>query len=178
MLQNRTPTPQRSQRLKRAKLRQRLRQLQLQLLPKLPRLSPMALGRTHTTGISLMTSILMTYGIVTCSLGVRHKQQQVFHHSARHQNLTVPKIHEETGASVSTKGTWYPDRSKATERDPPLYLHIAATTPEMLQKAIGKVNELINMDLGSLVEEKKDRRGERVRTLIPPCNFFSWLFTA
>lgn len=72
------------------------------------------------------------------------------------------QIHEETGASVSTKGTWYPDRSKATDRDPPLYLHIAANTQEILQKAIDKVNELIDTDLGSLVEDKKDRQRERV----------------
>jgi hypothetical protein len=63
---------------------------------------------------------------------------------------------------VSTKGTWYPDRSKATDRDPPLYLHIAANTQEILQSAITKVKELIDMDLGSLVEDKKDRQRERV----------------
>lgn len=33
----------------------------------------------------------------------------------------------------------------------------------MLQKAIDKVNELIAMDMGSLVEDKKDRLRERVR---------------
>ena len=33
----------------------------------------------------------------------------------------------------------------------------------MLQKAIDKVNELIAMDMGSLVEDKKDRMRERVR---------------
>ncbi|KAH9926778.1 uncharacterized protein B0H18DRAFT_954660 [Fomitopsis serialis] len=74
---------------------------------------------------------------------------------------TQTQINEDTGASVSTKGVWYPDRSKATERDPPLYLHISATSQEMLQKAIDKVNELIAMDMGSLVEDKKDRTRER-----------------
>ena len=73
------------------------------------------------------------------------------------------QIHEETGASVSTKGVWYPDRAKATEKDPPLYLHISANTKEMLQKAIDKVNELIAIDMGSLVEEKGRR--EKVRLL-------------
>jgi hypothetical protein len=58
---------------------------------------------------------------------------------------------------------WYPDRSKATEKDPPLYLHIAATTKEILQNAIEKVNELIALDMGSLVEDKKDRLREKVR---------------
>ena len=65
---------------------------------------------------------------------------------------------------MSTKGTWYPDRSKATDRDPPLYLHIAANTQEILEKATAKVRELIDTDLGSLVEDKKDRQRERVRT--------------
>ncbi|RDB18438.1 Uncharacterized protein C30D11.14c [Hypsizygus marmoreus] len=74
---------------------------------------------------------------------------------------TQTQINEETGASVSTKGVWYPDRSKATDKDPPLYLHIAAATPEILQKAIVKVNELIAFDLGSLVEDKKDRLREK-----------------
>ncbi|KZT10250.1 uncharacterized protein LAESUDRAFT_644654 [Laetiporus sulphureus 93-53] len=74
---------------------------------------------------------------------------------------TQTQIHEETGASISTKGVWYPDRSKATEKDPPLYLHISATTQEILQSAIDKVNELISMDMGSLVEDKKDRMRER-----------------
>ncbi|KAG1795557.1 hypothetical protein EV424DRAFT_1447044 [Suillus variegatus] len=74
---------------------------------------------------------------------------------------TQTDIHEDTGASVSTKGVWYPDRSKATEKDPPLYLHLSASSKEMLQKAIDKVNELIAVDLGPLVEDKKDRLREK-----------------
>jgi len=77
------------------------------------------------------------------------------------KGTTQAQIHEETGASVSTKGVWYPDRTKATERDPPLYLHIAANNREMLQSAIDKVNELIAIDLGPLVEDKKDRLREK-----------------
>ncbi|KAI0777239.1 hypothetical protein BD413DRAFT_468139 [Trametes elegans] len=77
------------------------------------------------------------------------------------KGATQQQIHDETGASVSTKGVWYPDRSKATEKDPPLYLHISATSKEMLDKAIGKVNDLINMDMGSLVEDKSSRVRER-----------------
>ncbi|KAF9456326.1 hypothetical protein BDZ94DRAFT_1177953 [Collybia nuda] len=74
---------------------------------------------------------------------------------------TQDQIHEETGASVATKGVWYPDRSKATEKDPPLYIHISAHTKEILQTAIDKVNELIAIDMGSLVENKSDRPRER-----------------
>ncbi|KAF9224167.1 hypothetical protein BS17DRAFT_880164 [Gyrodon lividus] len=74
---------------------------------------------------------------------------------------TQADIHEETGASVSTKGVWYPDRSKATEKDPPLYLHLSASSRETLQKAVDKINELLAVDLGSLVEDKKDRLREK-----------------
>jgi hypothetical protein len=38
-----------------------------------------------------------------------------------------------------------------------------APTAEVLKKAIDKVNELISVDLGSLVEDKKDRMREKVR---------------
>ena len=75
------------------------------------------------------------------------------------------QIHEETGASITTKGVWYPDRSKATDRDPPLYLHVTANTEETLKKAVDKINDLINTDLGPLVEDKKDRVRERVRDM-------------
>ena len=75
------------------------------------------------------------------------------------------QIHDETGASVSTKGVWYPDRSKATEKDPPLYLHISATSKEMLDKAVAKINELMALDMGPLVEDKTSRVRERVRVL-------------
>ncbi|KAK1233495.1 hypothetical protein PQX77_003350 [Marasmius sp. AFHP31] len=77
------------------------------------------------------------------------------------KSSTQQDIHDETGASVSTKGVWYPDRSKATERDPPLYLHVMANTKETLQKAIDKINELMSLDMGSLVEDKKDRMREK-----------------
>ncbi|KAL4266684.1 KH domain containing protein RIK/BLOM7 [Pleurotus pulmonarius] len=74
---------------------------------------------------------------------------------------TQAQINEETGASVSTKGIWYPDRSKATDKDPPLYLHISASSQEMLDNAVEKINELIAVDLGPLVEDKKDRLREK-----------------
>ncbi|KAG8221115.1 hypothetical protein J3R82DRAFT_2642 [Butyriboletus roseoflavus] len=77
------------------------------------------------------------------------------------KGLTQSEIHEETGASVSTKGVWYPDRSKATEKDPPLYLHLSASTRDVLQKAIDRINDLISIDLGPLVEDKKDRLREK-----------------
>lgn len=36
----------------------------------------------------------------------------------------------------------------------------------MLEKATDKVNELISLDMGSLVEDKKDRLRERVSFLL------------
>ncbi|ELU44376.1 hypothetical protein AG1IA_01593 [Rhizoctonia solani AG-1 IA] len=85
--------------------------------------------------------------------------------STQQQVSLAHSIHSETDASVTTKGVWYPDKSKATEKDPPLYLHISAATQEVLNKAIEKVNELINTDMGSLLEDRKrdDRGRERVR---------------
>ncbi|KAF9233847.1 hypothetical protein BU15DRAFT_90194 [Melanogaster broomeanus] len=74
---------------------------------------------------------------------------------------TQSEINEQTGASVSTKGVWYPDRTKATEKDPPLYLHLSASSREMLQQAIDRINDLISVDLGPLVEDKKDRTREK-----------------
>jgi hypothetical protein len=49
------------------------------------------------------------------------------------------QIGGDTGASIVTKGIWLPDKSKATAQDPPLYLHIAASSQEMLDKAVGMV---------------------------------------
>ncbi|GJJ10534.1 hypothetical protein Clacol_004761 [Clathrus columnatus] len=74
---------------------------------------------------------------------------------------TQQQIHDETGAYITTKGVWYPDKSKATEKDPPLYLHVAASTQEVLDRAVEKIHELIALDLGSLVDDKKDRRERR-----------------
>lgn len=77
------------------------------------------------------------------------------------KSSTQSEIQEDTGTSISTKGVWYPDRSKATERDPPLYLHLSASSKPQLQNAIDKINELISLDLGPLVEDKKDRLREK-----------------
>ena len=85
--------------------------------------------------------------------------------------IFMSQIHDETGASVTTKGVWYPDRAKATDKDPPLYLHISASSKAQMDDAIAKVNELMAMELGSLVEDKKDMRRERVRMLLFPTKY-------
>ncbi|KAG8826425.1 hypothetical protein FRC17_008259 [Serendipita sp. 399] len=71
------------------------------------------------------------------------------------KGATQQEIYAETSASVTTKGVWYPDKSKATEKDPPLYLHVSATTQEILDKAVKRINELIAADLGPLVEDRR-----------------------
>ena len=59
---------------------------------------------------------------------------------------------------MTTRGKYYPDTALATERDPPLYLHIAAQTYAALERASRMVQELIDRDLGSLVDERRFRR--------------------
>ncbi|KAJ6485648.1 hypothetical protein C8R45DRAFT_829396 [Mycena sanguinolenta] len=71
---------------------------------------------------------------------------------------TQQQIREEAGGSVSTKGVWYPDRTKATDRDPALYLHVTARSAEILQKTIDVINQYIAIDMGSLVEDKKKEK--------------------
>ncbi|PLW06430.1 hypothetical protein PCANC_23551 [Puccinia coronata f. sp. avenae] len=85
---------------------------------------------------------------------------------------TQAEIQAETGCSVTTKGQWYPDRTKALDRDPPLYLHLTATSQEILDKGIAKVNELIEQDLGPLTEapfvhQRRERREPRERQKWP-----------
>ncbi|KAK7031606.1 Kh domain-containing protein [Favolaschia claudopus] len=71
---------------------------------------------------------------------------------------TQQQIKEEAGGSVSTKGVWYPDRTKATDKDPALYLHVTARSSEILKKTLDTINEYIAIDMGSLVEDKKKEK--------------------
>lgn len=73
---------------------------------------------------------------------------------------TQTQLHQDTGASVTTKGTWYPDKSMATPNDPPLYLHISASTRETLDKAIEAINELMAQDVPQLTEDRHQKRLE------------------
>ena len=74
---------------------------------------------------------------------------------------TQDELHQETGARVYTKGTWYPDKSLARPNDPPLYLHITADTRESLDRAVARVNELMAQDLPPLLDDRLHRREER-----------------
>ncbi|KAK9236505.1 hypothetical protein V1525DRAFT_346013 [Lipomyces kononenkoae] len=59
---------------------------------------------------------------------------------------TQAMIKTETGADVTTRGRYYPDPSQATEKEPPLYLHITSLTKEGLEKAVTIVENLMAKD--------------------------------
>lgn len=68
---------------------------------------------------------------------------------------------------MRTKGVWYPDKTKATDKDPPLYLHISGKTQAMVDAAVTEINDKIAADLGPLVEDRRrdDKPRERVSLL-------------
>ncbi|MCJ1279954.1 hypothetical protein MMC21_007779 [Puttea exsequens] len=73
---------------------------------------------------------------------------------------TQKMIKEETGADVTTRGNYYPDKTLATAANPPLYLHITSTSKEGLEKAVEKIEELMKQELPNLVDERRFRRRE------------------
>ncbi|KAE8234312.1 hypothetical protein CF326_g641 [Tilletia indica] len=81
---------------------------------------------------------------------------------------TQQQIHRDTGASVTTKGQWYPDRTLATGEEPPLYLHVTGTTQEMVDQAVAKIHELMEADLPQLVEDRHAKRLEWEAQRPPP----------
>ncbi|KAL2257637.1 hypothetical protein VTK26DRAFT_9369 [Humicola hyalothermophila] len=74
---------------------------------------------------------------------------------------TQKMIKEETGADVTTRGSYYPDKNMATPANPPLYLHVTSTTKEGLEKAVAKIEELMKQELPQLVDERRFRRREQ-----------------
>lgn len=75
---------------------------------------------------------------------------------------TQDRIREETGASVTTRGRYYPDRTMATNMAPTLHLFVEARDQASLDKAVNKIQELIDQDLGSLVDERRFRRRDQM----------------
>ncbi|RDW91481.1 hypothetical protein BP5796_02646 [Coleophoma crateriformis] len=73
---------------------------------------------------------------------------------------TQKMIKEETGADVTTRGNYYPDKSMATAANPPLYLHVTSTSKKGLEEAIQKIEELMKQELPNLVDERRFRRRE------------------
>ncbi|KKK20024.1 KH domain protein [Aspergillus rambellii] len=73
---------------------------------------------------------------------------------------TQKMIKEETGADVTTRGNYYPDKSMATAANPPLFLHVTSTTKEGLEKAVTLIDDLMKKELPNLVDERRFRRRE------------------
>ncbi|KIW51553.1 hypothetical protein PV05_10263 [Exophiala xenobiotica] len=73
---------------------------------------------------------------------------------------TQKMIKDETGADVTTRGSYYPDKSMATAVNPPLYLHVTSTSKAGLEKAIAKIEELMQQELPNLVDERRFKRRE------------------
>ncbi|GAN08307.1 KH domain protein [Mucor ambiguus] len=59
------------------------------------------------------------------------------------RGATQQQIQQETGADVITRGKYYPDVQLASDKEPPLYLHITAPDKKSLDKAVAKIEELI-----------------------------------
>lgn len=81
---------------------------------------------------------------------------------------------------VTTRGSYYPDKSMATPavsllgqepddgneanvflQNPPLYLHVTSTSKEGLEKAVEKIEEMMKQELPQLVDERRFRRREQ-----------------
>ncbi|KAJ4859137.1 hypothetical protein T069G_07404 [Trichoderma breve] len=74
---------------------------------------------------------------------------------------TQEMIRNDTGADVTTRGSYYPNKSMATAANPPLYLHITSTSKEGLEAAVAKINDLIKQELPQLVDERRFRRRDQ-----------------
>ncbi|KAF2256323.1 hypothetical protein BU26DRAFT_445011 [Trematosphaeria pertusa] len=70
------------------------------------------------------------------------------------------RIKDDTGADVTTRGEYYPDKSMATAANPPLYLRVTSTTKEGLDAAVKQIEELMQQELPNLVDERRFRRRE------------------
>ncbi|KAM0815271.1 hypothetical protein AB5N19_01065 [Seiridium cardinale] len=74
---------------------------------------------------------------------------------------TQKMIKEDTGADVTTRGSYYPDKSMATAANPPLYLHVTSTSKVGLDQAVAKIEELMKQELPNLVDERRFRRRDQ-----------------
>ncbi|TID13705.1 KH domain protein [Venturia nashicola] len=76
------------------------------------------------------------------------------------KGATQKMIKELSGADVTTRGEYYPDKTMATPNAPPLYLHITSQSKDGLEKAVKKIEELMTQELPNLVDERRFRRRE------------------
>ncbi|KAJ5172438.1 hypothetical protein N7492_005031 [Penicillium capsulatum] len=68
---------------------------------------------------------------------------------------TQQLIKDETGADVTTRGEYYPDKNMATAAKPPLFLHVTSTSKEGLDKAVQLIDDLMKKELPNLVDERR-----------------------
>ncbi|KMU72401.1 hypothetical protein CISG_03049 [Coccidioides immitis RMSCC 3703] len=87
--------------------------------------------------------------------------EAAMHIGVAHRKNKFSFIKEETGADVTTRGSYLPDKSMATPSNPPLYLHVTSTTKEGLEKAIEKIDELMKQELPNLVDQRRFQRRDR-----------------
>ncbi len=74
---------------------------------------------------------------------------------------------------VTTRGSYYPDKSLATAavswiflpavkssqlQNPPLFLHVTSTSKAGLEKAIAKIDDMMQQELPNLIDERRFRR--------------------
>ncbi|TKX18702.1 KH domain-containing protein 5 [Elsinoe australis] len=106
------------------------------------------------------------------------------------KGATQKMIKDKTGADVTTRGAYYPDKAMATAANPPLYLHITSTSKEGLEAAVKEIDEMMKQDLPNLIDERRlprrrepdferDERGrrkwpeERIPISLEPINGFN-----
>ncbi|KEZ44743.1 hypothetical protein SAPIO_CDS2838 [Scedosporium apiospermum] len=77
------------------------------------------------------------------------------------RSATLNDIKAQTGADVTTRGKYLPDKSMATPTNPPLYLHVTSTSKEGLEKAVAIIEDLMKQELPNLVDERRLRRREQ-----------------
>ncbi|KEY70391.1 hypothetical protein S7711_06559 [Stachybotrys chartarum IBT 7711] len=80
------------------------------------------------------------------------------------KSSTQKMIQEETGADITTRGNYYPNKAMATAANPPLYLHVTSTSKAGLEAAVAKIQELIKQELPQLVDERRFRRRDQEQT--------------
>ncbi|KAI8630719.1 KH domain protein [Xylariaceae sp. FL1651] len=83
------------------------------------------------------------------------------HEWVLYSSLFLGRIKEETGADVTTRGEYYPDKSMATPSAPPLYLHVTSTSKAGLDAAVKKIEEMMKQELPNLVDERRFRRRDQ-----------------
>ncbi|EPX74694.1 RNA-binding protein [Schizosaccharomyces octosporus yFS286] len=78
------------------------------------------------------------------------------------KSSTLSEIEHKSGVQLYSKGRYYPNKALASDRDPPLYLHVVASSAEDLSKALAEIESWILKDIGPLVDERRFRRRDEM----------------